>query len=103
QVPPLAPEQPACDGYSQWAAQLAALPRRQHQRQRAEDGGKRRHQDRAEARDAGLEYRLGGRQTALALALERKIDEHDAVLLNEADQQDDTDEGDQRQIDLEHL
>ena len=34
------------------------------------------------------------REAALALGLEREVDQHDAVLLDDADQQDDADEGD---------
>ena len=45
---------------------------RDHQRQRAEQGGERRHQDRPEAREAGLVDRALGRQPALALASSAK-------------------------------
>ena len=47
---------------------------------------------------AGLEDRLVGRQSAPALGVEREVDQHDAVLLDDADQQDDADEGDHREL-----
>ena len=59
---------------------------------------KRRHHDRPEARKAGLVNRLRRRQPALAFAVEREVHHHDAVLLDDADQQDDADEGDHRQL-----
>ena len=36
-------------------------------------------------------------------ASEREVDHHDAVLLDDADQQNDADEGDQRELGIEHL
>ena len=67
-------------------------PGRDHQRQRAEQRRERRHQDRPEALQAGLVDRLLRRQPALALGFEREVDHHDAVLLHDADQQDDADQ-----------
>ena len=46
--------------------------------------------------------RSGGK-AALALALEREVDHHDSVLLDDADEQDDADEGDQRELGIEEL
>ena len=44
-----------------------------------------------------------GVEPAVALGLEREVDHDDAVLLHDADQEDDPDEGDQRQLGPEHL
>ena len=73
-------------------------PVRDRERQRAEQRRQRRHQDRPEAPQAGLVDRLARRQAALALGLEREVDHHDAVLLDDADQQDDADQRDHRQL-----
>ncbi len=78
-------------------------PARDNQRHRAEHGRKRRHQDRPEAREARLVDGLHRRQTAPALALQREVHHHDAVLLDDADQEDDADEGDHRQLGAGHL
>ena len=68
------------------------------QRQRAQHGGKRGHQDRPESRKAGLMDGLLRRQAQPPLAVEGEVHHHDAVLLHDADQQDDADEGDHRQF-----
>ena len=44
-----------------------------------------------------------GFEPALALGVEREVDHDDAVLLHDADQQDDPDQRDQRQVGPEHL
>ena len=44
-----------------------------------------------------------GDKPALAFALEREVHHHDAVLLDDADQQNDADEGDHRELGAEHL
>jgi len=49
------------------------------ERYRAEQRRHSGHQDRAKALEAGLEDRALGRQTTLTFALEREIDQHDAV------------------------
>ena len=71
---------------------------RQHQRQRAEHGRHGRHQDRAEPLHARRVDGILCRQPAMALRLQREIDEDDAVLLDDADQHDDADERDDRQL-----
>ena len=53
------------------------------------------HEDRAETLEASVEDRSFGRPSTVALALEGKIHEHDAVLLHNTDQQDNADEGHQ--------
>jgi hypothetical protein len=42
-----------------------------------------------------------GAQMLLALGLQREVDHHDAVLLDDADQQDDADQRDHRQVEVE--
>ena len=74
------------------------MPRAEHQRQRAEQRRHRRHQDRAEAQQAGLVDRLARRLAFVALGVEREVDHHDRVLLHDADQQDDADDGDDAEI-----
>ncbi len=52
-------------------------------------------------KQAGLADRLMGRQIALALGGDGEVDHHDAVLLDDADQQDDADQRDHRQVVME--
>ena len=47
---------------------------------------------------AGLVDRVGGRLAAGALGLEREVDHHDGVLLDDADQQNDADQGDHAEL-----
>src|SRR5262245_50560684 len=61
--------------------------------QRAEDRRERRHHDRPEAQEARLAHRRFCAH-ADAPALDRKIDHHDCILLDDADQHDDADHGD---------
>ena len=75
-------------------AKLRADARAEHQRQRAEDGGDRRHQDRAQAQETGLIDRLARGQTLDALRVQREIDHHDRVLFDDADQQHNADHAD---------
>jgi hypothetical protein len=79
-------------------AQLRAGAGAEHQRQRAEQRGQRRHHDRAEAQQRRLEDRLARRLAALALGVERKVDHHDRVLLDDADEQHDADDADDAEI-----
>ena len=66
----------------------------EHQRQRAEHRRHRRHQDRPQTQKAGLVDRFARRQALAALRLEREVDHHDRVLLDDADQQHDADDAD---------
>ncbi len=68
------------------------------ERDGAEQRRQRRHQDGAEAGDARLVYGDRRLETALALAVEREVDHHDPVLLDDADEQDDADERRHRQL-----
>ena len=92
--------QAADDGDAERLAQFGAGTGAERDRQRAEDGGKSRHHDRPEAQQTGLADRGLGRQ-ADAAAFEREVDHHDGVFLDDADQHDDADHGDDRQIHFE--
>ncbi len=97
----LAGDQPADDGHAQGLAQLGPLPEADGQRQRAQGGGQRRHQDGAEAQHAGLAHRLRGRQAARALGFQCEVDDEDGVLLHDADQQEHADERDDGELHVE--
>jgi hypothetical protein len=53
---------------------------------------KRSHHDRPEAHEARFADRVGRVRPLAALRLEREVDHHDRVLLDDADQHDDSDE-----------
>jgi TetR/AcrR family transcriptional regulator len=79
-------------------AQFGAGADAQRDRHRAHHRGQRRHHDGAKAQDARLADRLLRRHAAVALRVEREVDHHDGVLLHDADQQQDADRRDQRQV-----
>ena len=58
----------------------------------------RRHHDRPEAQQAGLEDRVARAHACGALGVEREVDHHDRVLLDDADQQDDADQRDDAEL-----
>ena len=64
----------------------------------AEQRRHRRHHDRTEAQQARLVDRFLRRLPSFALGLEREVDHHDRVLLDDADEQDDADERDHAEI-----
>ena len=74
------------------------VPLSMRQRQRAEQRGERRHHDGPEAQQRRLDDGIARRQAARALGLEREVDHHDGVLLDDAHQQDDADQRHERQI-----
>ena len=74
------------------------VPDSERQRQRAEQRGQRRHHDRAEAQQAGLHDRLARRHALRALRVEREVDHHDGVLLDDAHQQHDADQRDEGEV-----
>ena len=86
-------QQAADDRDAHRPAQFRAGAVFQRQRQRAEQRGHRRHHDRTEPQQAGLVNRFLRRQSLLALRIQREINHHDRVLLHDADQQDDPDQG----------
>ncbi len=79
-------------GVAEWHAQFGARSRREHEGQRAEHRRKRRHQDWPEALKTGLPNGVLTAEPLAAFRIERKIDEHDPVLLHDADQQDNADQ-----------
>ena len=98
----LAHGETADDGEAQRPAQLRAGAGAEQQRQGAEHGRQRGHQDRPEAQHRGLEDRLLRRLAVLALGFEREVHDHDAVLLDDADQQHDADDADHVQVAAGH-
>ena len=82
---------------AQRLAQLGAGAGAEGDRQRAHHRGKRRHHDRAEAHQAGPVDRLG-RRRPVAPQRQRHVDHHDRVLLDDADQHQQADHGDDRQV-----
>ena len=72
---------------------LGAAPGAERERERAEQRGGGRHHDGTKAQETRLVDRLARRETAVALRLEREVDHHDRVLLHDADQQHEADQG----------
>src|ERR1700733_6778112 len=96
----LTDDQPADDRDPERVARLRAFAGSERQRQGAEQRGEGRHHDRTKAEKTRLFDRLA-RTTAPALRSERKIDHHDSVLLHDADEQQDADGGDDRELGIE--
>ncbi len=80
-------------------AKLGADARAEGERQRAQERRHGRHHDRAEAQQRRLVDRLLGWLSLRALGVQREVDHHDGVLLDDADQQDDPDERDHAEVD----
>ena len=74
--------------------QVGTKPDAQGQRHAGQKRGHRGHENRPEAQQAGLVDGVLGAQPFAALGLERKVDHHDGVFLDNADQQDDADQRD---------
>jgi hypothetical protein len=68
------------------------------QRERTEQCSHCCHRDRPEAQECGLVDRLLGLQSLPALGIKGKIDHHDRILFDDADQQDDPDKSDNREV-----
>jgi hypothetical protein len=88
-------------GDAERLTQLGAGAGAQCDRQRAEDRRKRRHHDRPEAQKRRLAD-CGLRAHAHAPPIDREVDHHDGVLLDDTDQHDDADHSDDRQVHVEH-
>src|SRR5215471_20515995 len=88
----LAQCQPANDCIAERLAYLGAGSTAEHERHGAEHRRHRRHENRAETLDASLIDRLLRREPLLALGMKGEVDHHDAVLLDDADQQEDADD-----------
>ena len=78
----------------QRAAKLRADAGSKHQGQRAEDRRDRGHENWTQAQETSLIDRFPRRQPLFALRIEREVDHHDRVLLDDADQEDDADDAD---------
>ena len=97
----LAGYQPANDGYAQGLAQLGALAKANGQGQgteRCRHGG---HEDGPKTQQTRLAHGLQRRDAARALGLERKVDDHDGVLLDDANQQKHADERNDGELHVE--
>ena len=94
----LAEDQSPDDGYPERTPQFVAdtLPQRQGERSQKSSHG--RHHDRPESEHAGRKDGFIRRHSFVPLRGNGKVDHHDAVLLHDADQQDNADDGDQAQI-----
>ena len=91
-------QQAAYDGDAERAAQFRPGADAHGQRQRAQQRRHGGHHDRPKAQQACLIDRFFRRQSLEALRRKREVDHHDAVLLHDADQQDDADERNQVEI-----
>src|SRR5579862_9716282 len=78
--------------------QLRTRAHSNRQRDGAEESRRRRHHDGAEPDDARLVDGFLGGQVFLALGFEGEVDHHDGVLLHDAHEENDADEGDQRKL-----
>src|SRR5712672_1473638 len=90
----------ADDGVTERLANLRADPRTYHHRHATKQRRHRGHQDRPEAQDAGLIDRFFGRQAMAVFDLLGKINQHDSVLLDDTDEQDEADNRDYAQVDV---
>src|SRR5690242_12700868 len=94
----LADDEAAEDREAERTTQLVAFAPAEHQRQRREERGERRHQDRPEAQQRRLVDRLARRLLLESLGVDREVDHHDRVLLDDADQEDDPDDPDHAEV-----
>src|SRR5213075_389707 len=97
----LADDQSTDDRDAQRPAQLRAVAAAQRERYRGQQRRHRRHHDRAEAQQTGLEYRFARLEAPVALGVEREVDHHDRVLLDDPDQQYDADQRNDTEVGLE--
>src|SRR5215470_10191019 len=88
----LAQDQSAHDGDAERTAQLAAVAETDGERQGAEHRRAGGHHDGAEAQQARFVDRLLRGEAPGALGVEREIDHHDGILLDQADEQDHADQ-----------
>ena len=93
--------QPADHRDAQRLAQLGAGAGAERDRQRAHQRGKRRHHDRPEAQQAGLGRSPRRRRRPVAPQRQRHVDHHDGVLLDDADQHQQADHRDDREVEAE--
>ena len=89
----LAGEQAADDGHAQGLAQLGPLAKANGQRQCAQAGGQRGHEDGAQALEAGFAHGAARVQAPLAFGAQGKVDDEDGVFLDDANEQEHANEG----------
>ena len=94
----LAQQQAADHADAQRPAKLGADAGADGQRDAAQQRGHGGHHDGTEAQQAGFVDGVGGVLAVLAFAFQREVHHHDAVLLHDADEQDDADDGHHAQI-----
>ena len=94
----LAQHQTTDDGDTQWLTHLRTFGTAQHQRQGAKDGSQGGHHDRPETQQARLADGLLRTQALTALQLQGQINHQDGVLLDDTDQQEQTQQGDQTEL-----
>src|SRR5262249_1157429 len=99
----LAQREAADHGVAERLAQLRSRAVTERERKAREHRGRRRHQDRAEAQQAGFADRRDRRHAIVAFGRDGEIDQHDAVLLDDADQEDDADDADHREVHMAEL
>jgi hypothetical protein len=97
----LADDQAADHGVAERLPNLGAGAGSQHERHAAEDGRHRGHHDRTEAQQRRAANGVLRGEMLVLFRGHREIDEHDAVLLNDAYQEDDADQRDQAEIEVE--
>ena len=94
----LANHQSADDCDAQRSAQFRSDAHTDGQRHTAEHGGERGHHNRPETQQCGTVNRFYGRHAQLAFSLQRKVNHHDGVFDDQADEQNDPDERDDVQV-----
>src|SRR5262245_934073 len=87
----LADDQSPAGGVSEGLPYLRSGASSYRQRDSAEKRRHRRHQDRAEAQNSRFPDGRLGLEPFFPSQLDRKVDEHDAILLDDADQKNDAD------------
>jgi hypothetical protein len=85
-------EQSTHDREAERPASLSSGAPAKCNRQRPDERSQRRHHDRSEANEARIEDRGGGGLSFATAFLDRHVDHHDAVLLDQSDEHDHTDE-----------
>src|SRR5262249_31576228 len=94
----LADQESSNDADSQRVPELGAGAGAEHEGQGAEDRRDRGHEDGAEAQQAGLVDGLAWAQALFALGIDGEVDHEDRVLLDDANEQNDADEGDDGEV-----
>ena len=84
-------------------AQFRSRAGRDDQRHGAQERRHGRHHDRRKRSRQASKIARSRRQAALTLAFECKVDHHISILLDDADQKDDANEGDERELGFEEL